>query len=1806
MKFYLPLKLIFPVLGIFCLSTLGFGSSFNKSLFSPTLLLENSTLEVNCDISITDVVVSNESCSPGNDGTLTITATCVSCTNGNADIVYSINGGPFQPSNVFSGLTAGVYDIIIQDTGDPSCTSEISASVFNSPTITVDDQFTTGEDQIVSMTVLANDQNTCGADRSLLIVSGASQGNAVLGTNNTIDYTPDTNTSGCDQISYAFVDPPSPTTANDDITSTSLNTSVVIAVLNNDTDPQLDPLTPSLIASSEVNGAVVLNGNNTFTFTPNSGFSGLGQFEYEINDGNGNIDQATVKINVQAGEPGKLHYIPEKWNSTNHTIATSQLWLSTEGPNNATVTVSTLSGYSETFIVTPTTTTQKTLFNKLGYNPATDIAELDTIGNRNSFNSIGTRALKIVSDEPVNAQIVQQGSNGQSFLNSKSVDGLGTKFFVGQQGKFMANGSNDLGGYETMSNPGEFNARSTISVVAIEDNTSVTFTTPPGSTWDWDGTTSSTVTVILDEGESYLVSTDDIDENMTGAKVESDKPISVSCGSFGVQFDPATDNGWDHIVPVERVGTDYFIVSTSGTSDPDEAYIVATEDNTVVSIDGTQVATLNEGEYYNHDIDNLSVSSNTVFIINTSKPSYVYHCTGKSSGEVGLAIIAPIDVSGRGEFRFKTPFLDNGSSTVSMVLLTATSAISSVELKRLDNNNLINISNWIQVPTKPELSYALLELNDDVEFLLESDAFAQIFMRSAGNQGGGVAYIAGFSSSTFISTEDNLVVAQGIPVTFDPTANDTDPNGNPVTLENFTQPTNGIVTQGVGNELTYTPLVGYTGSDNFSYTAGNGEGFFTTATVSLEVQSLSIGTVDIDINPIADDPGITANDVSGNTGDNVTLDITIGALVDTDGSESIDNVVISGVPGTATLSAGSHDGSGNWTMTLSESQTVTASGTSGGTFNLTATVNITDETTDCASSTQSDSDGFSDAFTLSLTQTCNISINSVTPTDETCDGGNDGTLTIAATCVSCTNGASDIRYSIDGTNFFDNGGVFSGLADGMYNITVRDVNDEPCSTTSTGHIIAAGPGACCDINITSVTPTDEGCPGAADGSITITATCTSCINGAADIRYSIDGTNFLDNGGVFNDLGDATYTVTVRDVNDIGCTDMNSVDGVVGAGTDTEAPVPDNVVGGAAYTELYKALATDGANFDEMGRSVAIFGDYAMVGSYKNNNGNGSNSGGVYVYHFDGSVWSYSEKLVPADNQADDNFGISIAMDGDYAVIGASGDDDAGNAAGAAYVYKRVGTTWMEEDKVTSSNASSIGLFGTSVSISGDVIVVGAYNNNSSGTTFGGSATVYRRTGASWNEESVLVSSDVEPGDQLGWSVAVDGDYIIVGAVQEGSFAYAGSAYIFFWNGSTWTETQKLLASDVGPQDRFGYSVSIDGDYIAVGALKHTEEGTATSNGAAYIFKRTGAVWSEEVKLLASDLESDAEFGFSLVLVGDILAVGARKSNTGGVKDGAAYVFERTGTSWNEVNQVLPNNTGVDMFFGSSIDFHQSRLICGAIGDDEVGFNRGSATIFNETATSLVDITAECSVTPPVATAIDNCGGSINGATSTSFPITTEGETTLVWSFTDASGNTSTVDQLVTITVPDINIQGNGMDISSGDDSPDVADDTDFGTITDVQTATRTYSIQNLGSGDLDFTGNPIVSVSGSTDFSVQTQPNSSSIVSGGSDLTFVVLYDPSDVGTDDAVITVASDDCDTGSYTFDITAEAIISCAISITSVTPMDETCPDESDGSITIVATCTSCTNGAADIRYSIDGINFLDNGGVFNDLGDATYT
>jgi len=267
-----------------------------------------------------------------------------------------------------------------------------------------------------------------------------------------------------------------------------------------------------------------------------------------------------------------------------------------------------------------------------------------------------------------------------------------------------------------------------------------------------------------------------------------------------------------------------------------------------------------------------------------------------------------------------------------------------------------------------------------------------------------------------------------------------------------------------------------------------------------------------------------------------------------------------------------------------------------------------------------------------------------------------------------------------------------------------------------------------------------------------------------------------------------------------------------------------------------KIQASDKATEDQFGGSVSIDGDYAIVGASGN-----SGTGAVYIYKRDAStgVWGSVQKIQASDKATSDYFGISVSIDGDYAIVGAFGDD---SFTGAIYIYKRNISTgvWGDEQKIYASDKASDDRFGESVSINGDYAIVGARNEDTGGSN-AGAAYIYKRNASTgvWGDEQKIQASDKASDDHFGGSVSINGDYSIVGARNEDTGgSNAGAAYIYKRNGTTWSQQQKIQASDKATNDQFGYSVSLnDTGHAIVGAY-----GDDSSTGAAYIYTAPNSV----------------------------------------------------------------------------------------------------------------------------------------------------------------------------------------------------------------------------------------------------------------------------------------------------------------------------------------------------------------------------
>ena len=339
---------------------------------------------------------------------------------------------------------------------------------------------------------------------------------------------------------------------------------------------------------------------------------------------------------------------------------------------------------------------------------------------------------------------------------------------------------------------------------------------------------------------------------------------------------------------------------------------------------------------------------------------------------------------------------------------------------------------------------------------------------------------------------------------------------------------------------------------------------------------------------------------------------------------------------------------------------------------------------------------------------------------------------------------------------------------------------------------------------------------------------------------------------------------------------------------------------GSGWTEQAKLtanLAEPGAWF---GAEAAIAGNRAVIGAFRSSLAGFPDAGSAHVYTRSGTVWTEHAVLTASDAAAGDLFGSAVAVDGVTALVGAYHDDHPGaSQSGSAYVFVAPGSNWTEQGKLVASDAGDGDEFGISVALDGDTAVVGAFSDSHAGGMQAGSAYVFVRNGATWTEQAKLVASDAAPVDNFGFSVDVSGDTVVVGAYHADA-VNSGAAYVFVRDGTTWTEQAKLVASDAEAAALFGGNVAIEGGTALVSSTLDDHSG-ATSAGSVYVFTREGTTWTEQFKLTASDVASGDIFGVT-ALSGGRAIVGANRDDHSGLTDsGAAYIFEDIPTGDDQV-----------------------------------------------------------------------------------------------------------------------------------------------------------------------------------------------------------------------------------------------------------------------------------------------------------------
>ncbi|MDR3573793.1 MAG: choice-of-anchor D domain-containing protein [Anaerolineaceae bacterium] len=360
----------------------------------------------------------------------------------------------------------------------------------------------------------------------------------------------------------------------------------------------------------------------------------------------------------------------------------------------------------------------------------------------------------------------------------------------------------------------------------------------------------------------------------------------------------------------------------------------------------------------------------------------------------------------------------------------------------------------------------------------------------------------------------------------------------------------------------------------------------------------------------------------------------------------------------------------------------------------------------------------------------------------------------------------------------------------------------------------------------------------------------------------------------------------------------------------------------------YKVLSLDGASSDIFGGSVSLSGDTALVGAPQATVGSNNAQGSAYVFIRTGTGWVFKQKLTVSDGLAGDQFGSSVTLDGDTALVGAPHAFVNGSYSGAAYVFTRSGTTWSQQAELASSDGAGGDNFGASVALSGDTALVGA-SSEGEFCKAQGAAYIFTRSGISWSEQQELFASDKFTNDRFGSSVALSGDTALIGSpnAKVGSNSQQGAVYIFTNSGSAWSQRTKLTASDGAAGDLFGSSLDISGDTVLIGA-EWALVGSNAKQGAAYIFTGAGSNWNIQQKLTAYDGAASDNFGTSVALSGDTALVGAFQDNLIGKE--AAYLFNRIGSVWSFQQKLTASDEAAGDEFGDSVALSGDTAMVGA------------------------------------------------------------------------------------------------------------------------------------------------------------------------------------------------------------------------------------------------------------------------------------
>ncbi|MGB3078704.1 MAG: FG-GAP repeat protein [Saprospiraceae bacterium] len=358
---------------------------------------------------------------------------------------------------------------------------------------------------------------------------------------------------------------------------------------------------------------------------------------------------------------------------------------------------------------------------------------------------------------------------------------------------------------------------------------------------------------------------------------------------------------------------------------------------------------------------------------------------------------------------------------------------------------------------------------------------------------------------------------------------------------------------------------------------------------------------------------------------------------------------------------------------------------------------------------------------------------------------------------------------------------------------------------------------------------------------------------------------------------------------------------------------------------------------DHFGYTTAISGNFAIIGSYGDDAGAGINQGSVSFYQFDGNTWIFVQKVIDEDGEAWAFFGQSISIAGNFAIVGAPQDNgNAGDGQGSSSIYQYNGSTWQLMQKITDADGAAHDNFGSSVSLSGNYAIIGSPDDSGPAGPGQGSVNIYQFDGNAWVLMEKILDANGASGDFFGHSVSISGNLFVAGSYfdDDVSGQNQGSASIYQFDGSNWIFVQKLLDVTGVANDYFGDVVSISGNYVLVG-IPNDDVFGVVNQGSVCIYQYNGSNWIQTQRLYDVNGSMDDYFGSSVSVSDHFAIVGSAYDNIGTQADqGSADIYIRLGTNWERLQYVIDPRGNSNDHLGQdvAIDALTKRFLIGSHG----------------------------------------------------------------------------------------------------------------------------------------------------------------------------------------------------------------------------------------------------------------------------------